>query len=59
MYLQPGRISHMNMRDTDRATLRNLIDIRRGVHAIEMTKLCMKTNRNEGLTRSLSASLRS
>ena len=57
MYLQPGRISHVNMTDRDRATLRNLINTRLGVRALEITKLCMNTNRNEGLNRSLSASL--
>ena len=57
MYLQPGRISHVNMTDRDRATLRNLINTRLGVRALEMTKLCMNTNRNEGLNRSISASL--
>ena len=34
-----------------------MINIRLGVRALEMTKLCMNTNRNEGLNRSLSASL--
>ena len=57
VHLHSGRISHLNMTDTDRATLRNLINIRLGVRALEMTKLCMNTNRNEGLNRSLSASL--
>jgi len=57
VHLQSGRIAHLNMTDADRATLRNLIDIRLGVRALQMTKLCMNTNRNEGLNRSLSASL--
>ena len=53
MYLQSGRISHLNMTDAARATLRNLINITLGVCALEMTKLCLNTNRNEGLDRSL------
>ena len=38
------RMSHLNMTDADRATLRNLINIRLGVRALEMTKLCLNTN---------------
>ena len=57
MWLQCGHISHVNMTDTDRVTLRKVIEITLGGHALEMTKLCLNTNKNEGLNRSISASL--
>ena len=57
MYLQTGQIHYLNMTDEDRVTLRNLIDTRLGAQALAMTKLCLNTNRNESLNRSLSATL--
>ena len=57
MYLQTGPIHYLNMTDEDRVTLRNLIGTRLGAQALAMTKLCLNTNRNESLNRSLSATL--
>ena len=57
MYLQTGRIHHLNMTDADRVTLRKLIEMRLGIQALAITKLCLNTNRNEALNRSLSSTL--
>ena len=45
------------MTSADRITLRRILQLRIGGNALALTKLCLNTNRNEGLNRRLSASL--
>ena len=57
MYLQTGNLHYLNMTSADRITLRRILQLRLGGNALALTKLCLNTNRNEGLNRGLSASL--
>ena len=57
MYLQICTLHYLNMTSADRITLRRILQLRLGGNALALTKLCLNTNRNEGLNRGLSASL--
>ena len=57
MYLQTGTLHYLNMTSADRITLRKILQLRLGGNALALIKLCLNTNRNEGLNRGLSASL--
>ena len=57
MYLLTGTLQYLNMTSADRITLRRILQQRLVGNALALTKLCLNTNRNEGLNRGLSASL--
>ena len=57
MYLQTGNLQYLNMTSEDIITLRKILQLRLEVNALALGKLCLNTNRNEGLNRGLSASL--
>ena len=57
IYLQTGTLHYHNMTSADRITLSRILQLRLGGNAQPLTKLCLNTNRNEGLNRRLSASL--
>ena len=57
MYLLTGTLQYLNMTSADRITLRRILQLRLVGNALALPKLCLNTNRNEGLNRGLSASI--
>ena len=56
-YLWNCGLRALDMTDSDRTTLENLIKLRLGVDALRLTRLNLNTNKNEAVNRALSVSL--
>ena len=56
-HLKACGLHRVNMTDADRAALQQLIEMRLGAAALQLTKMRLTTNKNEAANRAISASL--